>query len=303
MRHTIEHKKITWLDIRKPTSDDIEFLQENFNIHPTAIEEFITPTFRSKATQYENCLFLSLHIPLFDTSTKTTYPGEIDIILTKTHLVTGHAEDIYQLTDFFQKLQASEGKQRLHMSESPAHLLFTVLEILLESCFPRMDNIIRKLDLIEQQVFTGNEKKMVKEISFVKRDILNFRRTLMPQRSVLESLVQKENPYIPKTLMPYYQDLIGTNVRLWNTLQNCKETIESLEVTNESLLSDKINERMRFITIFTAALVPTSLYANIVSMNVHIPFEDNPHAFWIHIGMLVVVGVVTVLLFKLLKRV
>lgn len=303
MKHQVQYKKITWTNFRNPSSDDIEYLQENFNIHPTAIEEFITPTFRPKATHFDNCLFLTMHIPLYDTVSRTTYPGEIDIILTKTHLITGHNEEMFQFNDFFKSLQESDGKRRLYMNESPAQLLFTILEILLESCFPRLDNIIRKIDTIERHVFSGNEKMMVKEISFVKRDILNFRRTLMPQRSVLESLVQKDNEFIPKQLFPYYQDLIGTNIRLWNTLQNSKETIESLEETNESLLSNKINESMRFITIFTAVLVPTSIYANIASMNVRIPMQENPFGFWLHIIIMILIGCVTLLLFRLTKKI
>jgi magnesium transporter len=298
MLRKIEHKKITWLDFESPTADDVEYLQENFNIHPTAIEEFVTPTFRPKATQYEHCLFLTIHIPLYDAEARTTYPGEVDIILTKTHLITGHREYMYQFSEFFSDVQRSEGKKMLHMGQTTAHLLYSLLELLLDSCFPKLDNITRKIESIEREVFSDNEKKMVREISFVKRDILNFRRTLMPQRSVLESLTQKPCVYIPKDLYPYYQDLIGTNIRLWNTLQSNKETIESLEETNESLLSNKLNEKMRVITLFTSILVPVSLYANIVSMNVPVPFNGNPDGFWFHLAGMGTLAVCIVLFFR-----
>jgi len=299
MMREVQTKSVTWINISRPDEADILYLQENFDIHPLTIEEFVTPTFRPKTTSYGNCLFLTIHIPLYDQEARTTYPGEVDIVLTKTHLITGHNTEIYHLEQLFQTMQNNVGKRRLFMSDSPAHLLYTVLETLLESCFPRLDNVERKIDNIEDHVFKGNEKAMVKEISFVKRDILNFRRTLKPQRSVLESLATKETAFIPKELIPYFNDLIGTNIRLWNTLESNKETIESLEDTNESLLSFKINEKVRIITIFSAILLPMTLYANIFGMNMgDTPFTESSHSFAIHLAIMFGISVLTFFLFK-----
>ena len=294
----VSFKKLTWIDFENPSADDILYLQENFNIHPLAIEEFVTPTMRPKATEYENCLFLTVHIPLFDVITRTTYPGELDIVLTKDHLITGHLKEIYQLTEFFNQLEGSEGKRRLHMGKTPAHLMYRLLEILFESCFPKADHITEKLNAIEEEIFKGNEKDMVMEISIVKRDILNFRRTLKPQRSILESIIQKKCELIPKDLFPYFQDLMGTNIRLWNVLENSKEIVESLEQTNNSLLSNKLDMTMKILTIFSAVLLPLTVYSNILAMSASIPFGNNPYGFWIHMGIMLVIGIFTVTLFK-----
>jgi magnesium transporter len=297
----VSFKKLTWIDFENPSADDILYLQENFNIHPLAIEEFVTPTMRPKATEYENCLFLTVHIPLFDVVTRTTYPGELDIVLTKDHLITGHLKEIYQLTEFFNQLEGSEGKRRLHMSKTPAHLMYRILEILFESCFPKADHITEKLNAIEEEIFKGNEKEMVMEISIVKRDILNFRRTLKPQRSILESIIQKKCNLIPKDLFPYFQDLMGTNIRLWNVLENSKEIVESLEQTNNSLLSNKLDMTMKILTIFNAILLPLTVYSNIMSMSVNVPLHKSDLAFWIHVAIMILLASFTIILFKTKK--
>lgn len=294
----INFQKTTWIDFENPGADDVLFLQENFDIHPLAIEEFMTPTLRPKATQYHNCLFLTVHIPLFDQKTRTTFPGELDIVLTKDHLITGHTQAIYQLTEFFKLLEGSEGKRRLHMSDTPAHLLHHLLEILLDSCFPKLDHIVQKIDHIEEEIFKGNESAMVVEISIVKRDILNFRRTLKPQRSVLESLSQEKMNLVTDDLRPYFQDLIGTNIRIWNTLESTKETIESLEETNNSLLSNKLDTTMKILTIFSAVMLPMTVYSNILAMSADIPFGKNPNAFWIHAAIMVFLALMTITFFK-----
>ena len=298
---TTSYKNISWIDFEKPDKESTYYLQENFNIHPLAIEEFVTPTIRPKATEYQNCIFLTIHIPLFDATERTTYPGELDIVITKEHLITGHKQEIYQLTKFFRKLEASEGHKRIYMSETPAHLLYHLLERLIESCFPRLDHIHKNIDVIETHVFNGDEKEMVREISIAKRDILNFRRTLKPQRSILESLAQMETRFIPAELKAYYQDLIGTNIRLWSSLESAKETIESLEKTNNSLLSNKLNLTMKVLTIFSAVMLPMTVYSNILAMSASIPFGTHPFGFWIHMGIMFFLSLMTIALFKLKK--
>lgn len=294
----IKHKKVTWIDFEDPHEDDILYLQENFNIHPLAIEEFVTPTYQPKVVQYDHCVFLSVHIPLFDVEHRTTYPGELDIILTKDHLITGHKQSIYQLEKFFDEARKSEGKRRLFFEESPTHLLYRLLEILLNSCFPRLNHISEKLNYIESQVFSEKEKEMVYEISVLKRDILNFRRTLKPQRSILESLLAKNHPFVSEELKIYFQDLIGTNIRIWNILESSKETIEALEATNNSLLSNKLDLTMKILTIFSAVLLPMSVYTNMLAMSAAIPFGNNPNAFWIHAAIMFAIAAITVVLFK-----
>ena len=294
----IETKNITWIDFLEPSADEVLALKK-MKIHPLALEEFSTPSARPKASLYGNCLYLTVHIPLFDKLNRRTYPSELDIVMTDTHLITGHDQDIFQLREFFTKLQRSKNLREKYMSQSPGYLLYYIIEMLLESCFPKIDHINKNLDKIEEEIFKGNERKMVHEISYVKRDILNFRRTLKPQKSVLESLARDNYPLLEAELRPYYQDLVGTNIRVWSALENAKETIESLEDTNDALLSNKLNYTMKVLTIFSAIFLPMTVISNILAMSVPIPWGHSPLGFWIWIGIMLLVSLITVLIFRL----
>lgn len=296
----LEHKHLTWIDFEAPGKDDITYLNEHFDIHPIVIEELVTPSYQPRVLRYPNCLFFSLHVPLFDIKERTTYPGELDIILTKDHLITGHRHAIYQINQFFNELEHRPAARREYLESTPAHLLYRLLEILLNACFPKLHHIAEKLDFIESQVFAGKEKEMVAEISVVKRDILNFRRTLKPQRSLLESLINFEHPFIPKELRLYFQDLISTNIRIWNMLESSKETIEALEDTNNSLLSNKLNQTMKVLTIFSAVILPLTVYSNAMSMNTkHLPFENTTGGFLWHLAMMISISLLTIVIFRL----
>jgi magnesium transporter len=293
----IETSKITWIDFVEPSADEILLLKK-LKIHPLALEEFTMPSARPKASLYGKCLYLTLHIPLFDKLNRRTFPSELDIVITGKYLITGHDQDIFQLREFFGKLQKSRKLREKFMSQSPGYLLYYIVEMLLESCFPKIDHINKNIDRIEEEIFKGNEKEMLHEISFAKRDILNFRRTLKPQKSVLESLARDHFPSLEPELQSYYQDLIGTNIRVWSALENAKETIESLEETNDALLSDKLNHTMKVLTVFNAIMLPMTVISNILAMSAPIPFGHNANGFWIWIGIMLFVSVVTVSFFK-----
>ena len=297
----IKAEKFEWIDFREPNADDILKVQKKFCLHPLAVEEFSTPTLRPKAIEYDNCLLLTIHVPLFDVNLKTTYPGELDIVITEGALITAHDEDIWQLTEFFAAVKKDKNKRAEYMSDSPATLLHHIVNMLLESCFPKLDHISKKLDYVEIEIFDGHEKDMVQEISVVKRDILNFRRTLKPQRSVIESLAQGNYKLIDHNLKPYFIDLIGTNIRVWNALESAKETVESLEATNNSLLSNKLNLTMKVLTIFSAVMLPMTVYSNILAMSADIPFGKSPHAFAIHTAIMLFISLLTMTVFKIKK--
>lgn len=296
----VKNKNITWIDFPEAKEQDFLYLKNNFNIHQLAIDEFSTPTYRPRATKYPNCLFLSVHIPLFDKDKRTTYSSEVDIIVTPTHLITGHKKLIFQIKDFMYLLLADENQKKLFMNKTPSHLLYEILRILIESCFPRLDHISENIDIIEDKVFKGEENEMVREISIIKRDVLNFRRAIMPQKTVLESILRQPENIVPHDIRAYYHDLLGTNIRLWNTLESSLETIKSLEETNNSLLSQKINKKMKFLTIFSVALLPVSLYIGIYGISQD-PFMNNPYEFWIHLCIILTLSIGTLTFFKIFK--
>ncbi|OGI28063.1 MAG: hypothetical protein A2359_05150 [Candidatus Moranbacteria bacterium RIFOXYB1_FULL_43_19] len=297
----VSTSKVTWIDFTEPSADEALWLKKNINLHPLALEEFSMPSARPKASLYGNCLYLTLHIPLFDKLNRRTYPSELDVVVTKDHLITGHDQDIFQLREFFTKLKRNKKMQEKYMSQSPGYLLYYIIETLLESCFPKIDHINKNLDNIEEQIFQGNEKEMVHEISYVKRDILNFRRTLKPQKSVLESLARDKYPFLEPELQTYYQDLIGTNIRVWSALENAKETVEALEGTNDALLSNKLNTTMKVLTVFSGVMLPMMVISNTLAMSASIPFGHNPYAYWIWMGIMLLISAFTIVIFKIKK--
>ncbi len=154
-----------------------------------------------------------------------------------------------------------------------------------------------KLDVLEEEIFEGRSEEVVRDISNVKQEIINFRKVIRPQRQVLRDLEKVKERYLSPDmdLEIYFDDVVDAHERIWDMLENDKEVIEALEDTNESVLSHRVNDILRVLTSISVIVLPLTLLASIWGMNVGVPGERNMTAFWVIVGAMIVLllGMVT----------
>jgi len=298
MRNEIKNNGIAWINITNPNKKDIDFLKENFDLCPSVLKEYIPPIKRSKVEEYKDYLFIVIHFPVFNKKVRKTTSTELDIALFRDILITSHTGFLPELKKIFEKCDSSELARNHYIKHSAAHLIYRILDKLIDTRLPMLDNIDDHIDNIEEEIFNGNERKMVGEIAIVKHDIISFRRIMKPQRTVLESLARAVPKITDENLTRISAEVIGSNIKVWNTLENHKEMIEALERTNESLLSYKLNDTMKILTAFSVIVLPLSLLANIFGMNITngMPFIESPSGFWA-ISIIMIVTITASFLF------
>lgn len=282
------NKKTAWIDIEKPSKSDIEYLRQNFKFHDAVLDELIPDTIRTKVDSYDDYFYIVLHFPFFNKEKRTVHSQELDIIITKNTIITSHKETLIQLKTIFDKCNIYQEEKEKYLSGGPAKILYSILEDLINSCFAQLDYISENIDKSERAIFSGMEKQMIKEISITKRNILDFRRAIKPQKQILESLHLAINKFFGNGFSPFYNDLLGHHLRLWDTLDNYKELTESLETTNATLFTSKLNEIIKILTIFTALLLPISIIVGMFGMNVIVPFQNHPQGFLIIFSILMI---------------
>ena len=125
-----------------------------------------------------------------------------------------------------------------------------------------------KLERIEDDIFEGRSREIVRDISNAKQEIINFRKIVRPQRAVLRDLERTKQRYLAEELEIYFDDISDAAERIWDILENYKEVVEALESTNESVLSHRLNDSLRVLTAASVVLLPLTLIASIFGMNV-----------------------------------
>lgn len=300
----IKIQNLTWIDIVDPDKKDIEYLKQNFNFHPLVINELLTPTLRPKVEHYDHYLYMVLHFPIYHPKEKTSKSMEVDFLITPNILITVRYNKIQPLTEFWKKCEAGENKP--FVENSSASLLYSMLQELNNFSFRQIDHITQKIDSLEKEIFNNKkskkEEKLVEDISIIRRDVLDFRRSLKPQHSILESLKLKGVEFFGKSTEPYFADIIGDGMRVWNLLENHKETIESLQEANDSLISNRTTRVIRVLTVFSAIFLPLTLIASILNMRTrYLTFIGTIYDLWIVLGIMLAVAVFMLIIFKVKK--
>lgn len=296
----IQIKNLTWVDIVDPKQSDIDYLK-SLNFYPAVLNELKYPTLRPKVEQYDDYLYMVLHFPIYHPREKTSKSVEVDFLITKYALITIRYGKNQPLQEFWNKCKNNETE--LHFQNSSASLLYCMIQELNKFSLRQIDHITKKIDILEKRVFgtrdPKEEEKLVEEISIIRRDILDFRRTIKPQDTILNSLKIRGSKFFGNLTKPYFSDIVGDYLQVWELLENHKETIESLQQANDSLLSHKTNRIMKLITLFAVIVFPLTLLASLFGMNAqHIPIIGTNNDFWMIIGLMIIATIFMVIMFK-----
>ena len=277
--------KVLWIDIHDPTKDDIQYLNQNFRFHPLILKELETPSQRNKAEIYNDYLYIVTHLPYWDPLKQVSVPWELDIIISSHYLITvsygpileGHKElleKIYQ-KDF----------EEVYLRDI-TKLFYFIMTNYFSFAMREIVHIQEKINRIEEEIFSGHHQKVIPLISYVKRDILNFRRISRYLKEDIASLTRRAPLVLGEGSKIYFEDLMGESLRIDNVIEGFKDTIESLENTNNSYIEYKINILTKIYTVISFVTWPTLLIISMYQMNTSfLPFVGYHYDFFIILAL------------------
>ena len=279
---------LRWINIERPRAIDRAWLEEHFDFHPLDYEDVFSRNQRPKVDEYDDYLFVVLHFPAFDKVVGRLNAAEVDFFVGPDYLITLPNEQLPPLGYLFERCRTSEEFRDQLFSKGPAFLLYKIVDDCVDASFPMLRKMGNKLERLEEDIFEGRSAEIVRDLSNVKQEIINFRKVVRPQRAALRDL-ERTKRYVPEDLEIYFDDINDASERIWDMLENYKEVVEGLESTNESVLSHRLNDVLRVLTAFSVLMLPLTLIASIFGMNVGVPGESSITAFWIVVAVMVVV--------------
>jgi magnesium transporter len=283
----VETHGVRWLNIDQPRPVDRQWLEENFRFHPLDYEDVVSRNQRPKIDEYADYLFIVLHFPVFDKAVGRLNAAELDIFVGPDFLITLPNSPLPPVEYLFERCRSSEETRNGLFSKGSGYLLYKIVDDAFDYCFPMLRKIGNKLERIEQEIFEGRSEEIVLDISNGKQEIINFRKVIRPQRTVLRDLERTKQRYLAPDLDVYFDDIVDASERIWDMLENYKEVVEALEETNESVISHRVNNVLRVLTAFSLVILPLTLVASIWGMNVGVPGESDEGAFWTIIAAMV----------------
>jgi magnesium transporter len=285
----VEAEGLRWINIERPRAADMAWLEEHFDFHPLDYEDVRSRNQRPKVDEYDDYLFIVLHFPRYDKKVARLNAAEVDIFVGADFLITLPNERLQPIEYLFERCRTNEELRENLFSKGPGYLLYKIVDDSVDASFPMLAKMGNKLDHIEEDIFEGKGEEVVRDISNVKQEIINFRKIVRPQRAAFRDLERNKARYIAEDLDIYFEDIIDASERVWDMLENYKEVVEGLEATNESAIAHRTNETFRVLTAISIIFLPLTLIASIFGMNTRVPGVGSIRAFWII--MLVMLGV------------
>jgi magnesium transporter len=299
---TITAEGLRWVNIERPSPLECAWLEEQFDFHALDLEDVLSRNQRPKIDEYDKYLFIVLHFPVFDRNVGRLNAGELDIFVGPNFLVTIPNQPLQPVAYLFERCRQKEELRDQLFSKGSGFLLYRIIDDSFDYCFPMLRKIGNKLDALEDEIFSGRSEEVVRDIFNVKQEIINFRKIVRPQRPVLRDLERTKQRFLAvregEDLEIYFDDIVDAHERIWDMLENDKEVVEGLEETNESVISHRVNDILRVLTVISVTLLPLTLVASIMGMNVRVPGQGAIGAFWIVLGVMAVVLVGLLALFR-----
>jgi magnesium transporter len=284
----VEAPGLRWVNIERPRAVDQAWLEERFEFHPLDYEDVFSRNQRPKVDEYDDYLFIVLHFPRYDKKVSRLNAAELDLFVGPDYLITIQNEPLQAVQYLFDRVRSNEELREEIFSKGPGFLLYRIVDDSVDASFPMLRKIGNKLERIEEEIFEGNSAEVVRDISNVKQEIINFRKIVRPQRSAFRDLERTKARYIAEDLDIYFDDINDASERVWDMLENYKEVVEGLESTNESAIAHRTNETFRVLTAISVIVLPLTLVASIWGMNVHVPGEQSHTAFIVIMVFMVV---------------
>lgn len=285
-----------WWDLFEATHEELQCLSEQFHFHPLAIEDCVQDVHYPKVDFYDTYLYLVIHgVDVDRTEIEGFAPKELDIFLGQNYLVTFHKKPARSTDEILRRCRENAPL----FEHGLDFLLYAILDILVSNYLPVLETIEDRLDNIEEVIFEKPDPKILREILNVKRTLMRLKKTVFPQREVINHLARNEYAFVSQKAQIYFRDIYDMLYRMAEMTESFRDVSTALVETYLSTVSNRMNEIMKVLALVTTILMPMTVITGIYGMN----FEHMPELKWwtgyyMVLGVLGVVGLIMVVLFK-----
>jgi magnesium transporter len=260
-----------WLHFDSPTDDELRFLQNHLKIHDLTVEDIVHQNQRPKLESFDDYVYLAVH-PLLRKNPWRIEPSELDLLVGKRWIVSVHYGP---LSNIIENSRLNE-RIPIALGRGTDFLLYTLLDLVVDNCFPLMDEIEDEIDSIEEQLLARASSVDMSRLLALKRSLVRIRRAVSPQREVFNELTRHDFPFVRPENVVYFRDVYDHLIRIVEELDSLRDILSSLLEIYLASTSNQLNVTMKRLTAWGTIFVVITAIAGIYGMN----FEYMPELQW-----------------------
>lgn len=289
-------EELLWVDVSDPTGEDFAQLAEEFGFHPLAIEDCRNPHQRPKVESYSDYYFIVLYEAELVADGQLEL-RELNLFLGEKYLVTVHSQSV----------RALENMERLwrkwveFTEPGTGVIAYLLIDAIVDDYMSLLDQQAERIEDIEETIFGEFQPESLQEIFLLRKQLLYFRRSVVPLRDVFNVLLRRELPFFNQDSRIYFQDVFDHLVRVAEMIDALRDTLSATVEAYLSVSGHRMNLIMKRLTSISTILMSVTLVAGIYGMN----FGFMPELSWRYgyVGALTVMLLLALALYFYFRRI
>ena len=262
-RAYLENETITWIHVQgHPTKAALKELGKSFSLHSLVLEDILNTGQRPKIEYFDDQIFVIMNLPSVEDETVNIH--QTSFFLGKGYLISFCVGDFKPFEPIVKRIQDRGSRLRSHGAD---FLLYSLLDVVIDQGFPLLENFSIQLEELEERVIESAGKDALRKIHTIKRELILIRRTLWPQREVINQLQRGDHKLIHADTLIYLRDCYDHTIQIMDLLESYRDMTVSMLDIYLSNVSLKMNEVMRVLTVISTIFIPLTFIVGVYGMN------------------------------------
>ncbi len=286
-----------WVDLEEPTQEELAAVASTFGLLEFTVEDLLKQGQRAKLEAFDGYNVLIMHGMRFDPETREVSTPEVDIVLGKNFVVTGHDPKLRDI------VHDPQGPKHVcsQLAKSPTLLVYGIVDRLVDAYFPVLDMIDDSIEDVEERVLTNPTSEVLGHIFTLKHSLGTLRKVVSPQLEVFNRLIAREDAVIDPTYSVYFRDIYDHLVRCFEVVDSYRDLMSSSMDAYLSMVANRQNELIQRLTLFATIFMPITFLTGLFGQNfANMPQvqHDNGYLWWYVLGFMVLLSVGQVVYYR-----
>ena len=296
----MEQDSVSWLNVDGLHNQEIMHeISDTFNLDRVILADVMNTDSRPKLEEHKDSLFLSIKMIHMEPNTDKLIIENLSLVLSKNMLIS--FQEVRG--DVFDPVRERIRKQKKRIRNSGIdYLAFALLDIVIDNYIYTLGVIGDKIEALEESLLSNPAKDVIDEINRHKRQLNILRRHIKPARDMILSLVKLDSDLISDAMQIHFNELLANINLAQDSADSYREILSDQLNIYHTTISSKLNDIMKFLTIFSVIFIPLTFIAGIYGTNFdYLPELHYRYSYFIMLGVMVVLAVGMIIYFKFKK--
>jgi len=292
-----DNNRITWINVDGIRRSDVNKIGEHYGIHPLLVEDILSMNQRPKMDEVEGVLYCLLNMLYFNEKESAVEQEQVSIVLGKDFVITFQEDPSRDVFDPIRdKLRISNSKLRQRPAD---YLCYAMLDLIVDNYFIVLEKLGEKIEVLEEEVIRDSNQLALAKITQLRKELIVLKRNLSPVRDLIGAIIRSENDLLDDRTVKYFKDVHDHIIQAHDLSENYRDVMVSMQDLYINNVNLRMNEVMKVMAIVTCLLAPATVIGGIFGMNFDvIPTAHNQWGFYTAVGVMLIIPIIMLIIFK-----